>query len=110
MPMRLGEILVKAEAISEKQLQTALAEQQRWGGLLGEILVRMSYLPEEILVVALSRQLGVPKAEAQLLENPEERAVQKLTAEAAKNMRAVPLAFQEAGKLLILAMAEPQNL
>ena len=108
--MRLGEILVKAEAISEKQLQAAVAEQQRWGGLLGEILIRMQYLPEETLVLALSRQLGVPKAEPQLLEKPEERAVRKLTHEVAKNLRAVPLALQEGGKVLVVAMAEPQNL
>jgi hypothetical protein len=110
MPMRLGEILVKADAISEKQLQAAVAEQQRWGGLLGEILVRMEYLAEETLVLALSRQLGVAKAEPQLLENPEERAVRKLTHEVARSLRAVPLALQEAGKVLIVAMAEPQNL
>ncbi len=110
MPMRLGEILVKAEAISEKQLQVAVAEQQRWGGLLGEILVRMEYLSEETLVLALSRQLGVPKAEPQLLDTPEERAVRKLTHEVAKNLRSVPLALQEGGKVLVVAMAEPQNL
>jgi hypothetical protein len=110
MPMRLGEILVKAEAISEKQLQAGVAEQQRWGGLLGEILVRMEYLSEETLVLALSRQLGVPKAEPQWLDTPEERAVRKLTHEVAKNLRSVPLALQEGGKVLVVAMAEPQNL
>ena len=108
--MRLGEILVKAEAISEKQLQAGVAEQQRWGGLLGEILVRMEYLSEETLVLALSRQLGVPKAEPQWLDTPEERAVRKLTYEVAKNLRSVPLALQEGGKVLVVAMAEPQNL
>ncbi|MHB1846344.1 MAG: GspE/PulE/PilB domain-containing protein [Deltaproteobacteria bacterium] len=110
MAMRLGEMLVKAEAISEKQLQAGLAEQQRWGGLIGEILVRMEYVAEETLILALSRQLGIPKAEQPLLDAPDERAVRKLTHEVARNLRAVPLALQDGGKVLVVAMAEPQNL
>ncbi len=110
MAMRLGEMLVRADAITEKQLQAALAEQQRWGGLIGEILVRMEYVPEETLVIALSRQLGIPKVEPALLEANDERAVRKLSHEAARNLRAVPLALQDGGKLLVIAMAEPQNL
>jgi hypothetical protein len=62
------------------------------------------------LDLALSRQLGVPKAEPQLLDNPEDRAVRKLTHEVAKNLRAVPLALQDGGKVVVIAMAEPQNL
>ncbi len=108
--MRLGEILVKAEAITEKQLQAAVAEQQRWGGLLGEILVRMEYLAEETLVLALSRQLGVPRVEAQLLDRQDERALKKLNYEVARSLRSVPLALADGGKQLVVAMAEPQNL
>jgi len=108
--MRLGEILVKAEAVTEKQLQAALGEQQRWGGLLGEILVRMEYLAEETLVLALSRQLGVPKVDAQLLESQDERAVRKVGYEVARSLRSVPLALAEGGKVMVVAMAEPQNL
>ncbi|MHB8417203.1 MAG: GspE/PulE/PilB domain-containing protein [Myxococcales bacterium] len=110
MPMRLGEILLKADAVSEKQLQAALAEQQRWGGLLGEILVRMQYVAEETLLLALSRQLGVPKVDPPLLEGQDERAVRKLSLEAARSLRSVPLALADGGKVLVVAMAEPQNL
>ena len=57
-PIRLGDLLVRANVISEVQLQQALAEQQRWGGRLGGILVRMGLLTEDLLVKALSKQLG----------------------------------------------------
>jgi hypothetical protein len=70
----------------------------------------MNVLPEETLVLALSRQLGVPKVEAQLLEKPDDRAVAKLTYDTARALRAAPLSLAEDGKVLVVAMAEPQNL
>jgi hypothetical protein len=102
--------LVKAEAISEKQLQAAVAVQRRRGGLLGEVLIEMNLLSEETLVMALSRQLGVPRADPKLLDNPEPAAVRKLTQRTAVSFRAVPLALQDGGKLLVVGIAEPQNL
>ena len=37
--IKLGDLLVKANVLNESQLKSALAEQQKWGGKLGEILV-----------------------------------------------------------------------
>jgi hypothetical protein len=110
MAMRLGEILVKAEAITEEQLKAALANQKRRGGLLGEILIEMDFLSEETLVMALSRKLGVPRADPRLLENPEDDALQRLSLKHAKQFRAVPLALQDDGRVMVIAIAEPQNL
>ena len=59
-PIKLGDLLLKARAITDTQLKAALSEQQKWGGRLGEILVRMNILTEEMLVKALSKQLAVP--------------------------------------------------
>jgi len=41
---RLGELLRAAERISEQQLEAALAEQRRSGGMLGDVLVGLSLL------------------------------------------------------------------
>jgi hypothetical protein len=60
--VRLGELLVRAQVVSEAQLQAALHEQRRWGGRLGSLLVRMNLLTEDLLVKALSRQLHLPEA------------------------------------------------
>ncbi len=107
--MRLGEILIQANVIHPGQLQMALDEQRRWGGLLGEILVRLGALTEEALVEAVSRQLGVAPAEPHLLAAPERSALQGISREAARSLRAVPLALQDGGRTLVVAMAEPQN-
>lgn len=59
--MRLGELLVAAGVLDETRLNAALAEQRKWGGKLGTILVDMGFLTESLMVKALSRQLGLPE-------------------------------------------------
>lgn len=63
MKIRMGELLVKAGVISADELSQALGEQRLYGGKIGEILVRMNFLSEEVLVRALSKQLDIPRAE-----------------------------------------------
>jgi hypothetical protein len=111
LPMpRLGDILLRSKQLTESQLKTAIAEQQRWGGLLGEILLRMDYLSESVLVDALSRQTGISVPEPMQLRNPEPSAHRRLPLDAAKKLRAIPLQVKEKGKLMLVAMCEPQNL
>ncbi len=107
---RLGEILVKAKVLSESTLQTALREQQRWGGLLGEILVRLEAVPEDTVVAALTRQLAIARPDAKLWEHPHPAALAKVPLELARKLRVLPLALADQGKTLLVAMAEPQNL
>jgi Glycosyltransferases, probably involved in cell wall biogenesis len=52
----LGQILVKATAITKKQLDTALEEQSKTGGRLGDIIVEMNILSKDILDAYLQLQ------------------------------------------------------
>jgi type IV pilus assembly protein PilB len=56
----LGELLIAAGALTDAQLQAALAEQRKWGDRLGRTLVHMGFVSEEALVQALSGQLQLP--------------------------------------------------
>lgn len=56
---RLGTILLNAAAVSAAQLERALAEQARSGGLLGEILVRQGVITPEQRQGALRIQGGL---------------------------------------------------
>ena len=47
MPLKLGEFLIKANLITEKQLETALADQHETGGRIGEHLLRLGFVTEE---------------------------------------------------------------
>jgi len=56
---RLGDLLVKSGEISQEQLETGLAEQRRAGQPLGETLIRLNFVTEERLRLALCRQLHI---------------------------------------------------
>ena len=57
--MLLGEILMNKHDIAPMDIEKALQFQSKFGGLLGSILVNMGIIDEEILVSALSDQLGL---------------------------------------------------
>lgn len=58
--LRTGELLREAGLIDSADLEQALEAQQRLGGLLGGLLVRLGSLSENDLLTHLSKQLGLP--------------------------------------------------
>lgn len=60
LKQKLGDILVQAGYITEKQLEESLAEQKTSGKRLGTILVQKGYVTEQSLIEVLEFQLGVP--------------------------------------------------
>ena len=57
----LGEMLVKAGAISNEQLQDALRQQKHHKGVrLGRLLVKLGFISDDVMRQALSTQLNVP--------------------------------------------------
>jgi type IV pilus assembly protein PilB len=108
---RLGDLLVAAGAITRTQLGAALADQRSFGQPLGSTLVQMGYLDEETLVRTLARQLKLPVA--WLRDKWVEDAVRDLLpAELALKHRVLPLfvTFEDTGKVLHLAMHDPNDL
>lgn len=104
---RLGEILVAAGVLRPEQVEAALKEQQRWGGPLGQILVARNFISEGALVVALSRQLGIPMADLEGARIAKD-VVGLVPYELASDNHVVP--FRREGRFLDLAMANPLNL
>lgn len=60
LKMRLGDLLVHENIISESELQSALTEQSRSGRKLGHALVDLNYVSEDELLTFLSKQLNIP--------------------------------------------------
>ncbi len=56
----IGEILIKRKMISNEQLDTALQTQKKDSGFIGEILVKLGFVEERDIVVALVIQCGLP--------------------------------------------------
>ncbi len=58
--LRLGEMLLQQQVITQEQLDEALKIQKATGDRLGEILREKEYATEEQICYHLARQLGVP--------------------------------------------------
>jgi len=60
LKMRLGDLLVHEQVITESQLQSALEKQRESGRKLGKTLVDLGYLSEHQLLEFLAQQLKIP--------------------------------------------------
>lgn len=109
--IRLGELLVRAQVVSEAQLQTALHEQKRWGGRLGSLLVRMNLLTEDLLVKALSRQLNLPQVSLGSgvhveIPAPLRTLIDRTTCE---RLLMLPIGMVPERRAVVVAAADPLN-
>jgi hypothetical protein len=88
----LGQHLLDRAAITETQLEQAVALQQQLGGRLGTCLLELGLLTEPLLLQALSEQLGVPAATESDLSSIPPEALAVLPKKTAIRSRAVPFA------------------
>ncbi len=59
-PKRLGEVLIEKGLIRESHLKIALAEQSITGHLIGNILVKLSFVSSKDITQSLAEQAGIP--------------------------------------------------
>ena len=106
MALKLGQLLVNSEIISEDQLKEAVNLQRREGGRLGTNLISLGYISEEKLVSFLSTQWGVPAVN--LTDYKIDPSVLKLIPyEIARKYLILPVA--RVGATLTIASADPSN-
>ncbi len=107
MALRLGELLVRENMITQEQLRTAIEEQKRAGGRLGTHLTDMGYIGEEELTQFLSKQYGVPAINLAEFEiDPE--VIKLIPRDVAEKHQVIPI--NRAGATLIVAMSDPSNI
>jgi len=58
--LKLGEILQNEGLLTREQLEKAIKTQQKEGGRIGEVLIRLGLITEQDIVVALGKQLNIP--------------------------------------------------
>ncbi|MEZ5542578.1 MAG: GspE/PulE family protein [Pseudomonadota bacterium] len=105
--VRLGDLLVEKKLISEHQLQSALAEQQKSGRKLGRVLIDHGYVDEEAMLKILSTQIGIPYIDLSTFElSP--HLVQRLPETEARRYRA--LILKETANGLLVAMGDPTDI
>mgnify|MGYP001824023012 CR=1 FL=1 len=108
MAIKLGELLIQKELLTQAQLEEALQAQVIFGGTLGTILIDMGLITEDALAAILAQQLSIPCAKPGQLEDIPEEVINIIPVELAEKHKVVPVAIN--GKKLTLAMADPHNL
>ena len=106
--MKLGDILVKENIISQSDLDKALIEQKDTKEKLGHVLIKQGSIGEDDLVKAFSLQLGQEHIleEDMFLANQE---IVKLIPEDFAVQNNV-LALNKSGDTLVVAMEDPEDL
>jgi MSHA biogenesis protein MshE len=105
--VRLGELLVRQQLISEEQLDAALKRQRADGHKLGRTLVDAGFVSEEEICGALARQMRIPYINLKQFSF-NATLVQTLPEAQARRFRAIVL-DENAGALRI-GLADPTDL
>lgn len=105
--IRIGDLLVEKNIISETQLQHALQEQKLTGRKLGATLVELGYVEENALLNLLSAQLDIPFVELKQFRF-DRTLVQRLPETSARRYRVMLLREDFDG--LLLGMADPTDI
>ena len=105
--IRIGDILVAKEIITDQQLSRALDEQSKTGSRLGKTLIALGFVDESTLLNILSEQLDVPFVDLKNF-NYNRNDVRSLKETLARRYRVVVLNQTETS--LTLGMSDPTDI
>ena len=101
---KIGQLLIEAGHIGEKELNIALAEQKKRGKRIGQVLIELGYLTEDKLLPVLGKQLKVPFVD--LTKTEIKPDVLKMVPEKiCRKHILVPISFEN--NQLMIGMADP---
>ena len=103
----LGALLVERELLTEEQLETAIARQQKTGRRLGHVVVELGFVTPEAVLATLGQQLNLPTARVNAYTVTQE-AIAALPEKVARRHTAFPL--QKIGTSLLVAISSPADL
>ncbi len=105
---RIGEILIDREGVSPDQVEQALLTQEKEGGRLGEILVKMRASTEEAVLRALGVQLGIGFSPDLRFDQIDGDLATRIPIGFSKQHRALPV--KREGDSVLVAVADPLDL
>ena len=105
--IRIGDLLVAQQLISQEQLESALAQQKITGRKLGRQLIEMEYVEENTLLNLLSKQLAIPFIELKQFRFDRD-LVQLLPESLARRYRVMILQKNTDG--ILLGMSDPTDI
>lgn len=106
--MKLGELLLQENLITQAQIEEALQAQVIFGGKLGTILIEMGLISEKTLAGVLKQLLGFPCAQPEDLDDIPRSVIDIISLDLAEKFMVVPVSVS--GRKLTLAMGDPRNI
>ena len=108
--MRLGDLLIKQNVLTEEELKKALELQMGSGKKIGEVLVDNGFITEEMIVRALQMQLGLKVVQLAGVTIPKEvRGL--VSVDLLKKYTCIPFELDPYNaNILHLAMADPMDM
>ena len=108
--IRIGDVLVAAGAITEEQLQEGLAKQKETGRKLGNALVDLGFISNDMLITVLTTQLGIDYIELKGAKI-EEKVIHMVPDNMATKYQAIPIEIDpDNPNILKVAMADPMDI
>ena len=105
--IRIGDLLVSEEIITEEQLMHALKTQKSTGGKLGHTMIELGYLTEERFLQFLSKQLQVKQVDLRHFKF-DPHMVKLIPETLARRFRVVVLTREPRG--VLIGMADPTDI
>ncbi len=102
----LGQVLKDQGKVREGQIQEALGEQRKNGGLIGQCLVSMGICTPPDIVMALAAQGGMETVDL-AATRPQQEALDLVDSSMAHAFSIIPLRVE--GDTLVVALGDPQN-
>jgi hypothetical protein len=104
---RLGSILLDNALITPEQLREAVARQREaQEGRIGEWLVRLGFVEEHQVALALSRQFGLPLLKLSD-SDPKTPAAELIPGKVAKSSRVLAISYDEQKDSILMAVGAP---
>lgn len=105
--IRIGDLLVQSEVITEDQLMAALSAQKETGQKLGRVLIESGAIEEDQFLSFLSQQLQIPFIDLKRF-NFDVTLIHRLPETYARRYRAIVLSDE--GATLVVGMADPMDI
>ncbi|MBT9731315.1 type II secretion system protein GspE [Coprococcus eutactus] len=108
--IRIGDVLVAAGAITEEQLQEGLAKQKETGRKLGNALVDLGFISNDMLITVLTTQLGINYIELKGAKI-EDKVIHMVPESMVTKYQAIPIEVDpDNPNILKVAMADPMDI
>jgi MSHA biogenesis protein MshE len=105
--IRIGELLVSSDALTQEQLNSAVERQEQTGQRLGQVIVELGFLTTAQFLSYLSQQLQIPFVDLRRY-NFDVSLIHRLRESYSRRYRSIVLVDQDG--LLLVGMADPMDI